>query len=86
MTKTSQSGGDPGSDAGLRWRVINAPHLVALVRAIARFESGQLVARPSLTDLRSPQPRWTAEVDSRSYNRETWYIEETWAGMIFGPI
>jgi len=29
-----------------RWRAVNAPHLVALVRAGARFESGRLVERP----------------------------------------
>jgi len=28
-----------------RWRAVNAPHLVALVRAGARFEAGQLVER-----------------------------------------
>jgi transposase-like protein len=49
----------PGSkDAGLamvfklleaaeqRWRAVNGPHLVALVRAGARFEKGRLVERP----------------------------------------
>ncbi|MBX7554128.1 hypothetical protein K1Y78_40795 [Streptomyces sp. tea 10] len=30
-----------------RWRAVNAPHLVALVRAGARFEGGQLVERPT---------------------------------------
>ena len=29
-----------------RWRVVNAPHLVALVRAGATFEKGKLVERP----------------------------------------
>jgi transposase-like protein len=29
-----------------RWRMVNAPHLVALVRAGARFEGGVLVERP----------------------------------------
>ena len=29
-----------------RWRAVNAPHLVALVRAGARFEKGKLVHRP----------------------------------------
>ncbi len=29
-----------------RWRAVNAPHLVALVRAGARFEAGVLVERP----------------------------------------
>jgi len=28
-----------------RWRAVNAPHLVALVRAGARFERGKLVER-----------------------------------------
>ncbi|MFE5190214.1 transposase [Streptomyces sp. NPDC056628] len=32
--------------AQTRWRAVNAPHLVALVRAGARFERGQLVERP----------------------------------------
>lgn len=30
-----------------RWRAVNAPHLVALVRAGARFEHGKLVERPT---------------------------------------
>jgi hypothetical protein len=29
-----------------RWRAVNGPHLVALVRAGARFEKGRLVERP----------------------------------------
>jgi putative transposase len=32
-----------------RWRSVNAPHLVALVRAGARFEKGVLIERPSQT-------------------------------------
>jgi transposase-like protein len=35
-----------------RWRAVNAPHLVALVRAGATFDSGQLVERPD----EHPQP------------------------------
>ena len=30
-----------------RWRAVNGPHLVALVRAGARFEGGVLVERPA---------------------------------------
>lgn len=30
----------------VRWRAVNAPHLVALVRAGARFQRGRLVERP----------------------------------------
>jgi transposase-like protein len=30
-----------------RWRAVNAPHLVALLRAGARFEHGKLVERPA---------------------------------------
>ncbi|WP_326815659.1 IS256 family transposase [Streptomyces sp. NBC_01763] len=32
-----------------RWRAVNAPHLVALVRVGARFERGQLVERPEFS-------------------------------------
>jgi putative transposase len=32
-----------------RWRAVTAPHLVALVRAGARFENGRLVERPEAT-------------------------------------
>ena len=32
--------------AQLRWRAVNAPHLVALVRAGAKFENGKLIERP----------------------------------------
>jgi hypothetical protein len=35
-----------------RWRAVNAPHLVALVRTGAVFEGGKLVERPDET----PQP------------------------------
>ena len=30
-----------------RWRAVNAPHLVALVRAGATFTNGKLVERPA---------------------------------------
>lgn len=32
-----------------RWRAVNGPHLVALVRAGARFEAGKLIERPHQT-------------------------------------
>lgn len=32
--------------AQARWRAVNAPHLMTLVRAGARFEKGNLVGRP----------------------------------------
>ena len=35
--------------AQARWRAVNAPHLVALVRAGAVFEGGKLVERPADT-------------------------------------
>jgi putative transposase len=35
--------------AQARWRAVNAPHLVALVSAGARFEKGKLVERPDET-------------------------------------
>jgi hypothetical protein len=34
--------------AQARWRAVNAPHPVAIVRAGARFEGGQLVERPEV--------------------------------------
>jgi transposase-like protein len=36
--------------AQTRWRAVNAPHLVALVRAGARFEKGKLVERPTMEE------------------------------------
>jgi hypothetical protein len=33
-----------------RWRAVNAPHLVALVRAGAKFEKGQIVERTTQQD------------------------------------
>ncbi|MGW1771340.1 hypothetical protein [Streptomyces sp. NPDC002104] len=35
--------------AQTRWRAVNAPHLVALVRAGARFEKGVLVEREEVS-------------------------------------
>lgn len=40
--------------AQARWRMVNAPHLVALVRAGATFEHGKLVERPD--DPAAPDP------------------------------
>jgi hypothetical protein len=52
-----RSGGPGSKDTGLamvfkllqaaegRWRAVNGPHLVALVRAGARFQAGKLVER-----------------------------------------
>ena len=41
-----------------RWRLVNAPHLVALVRAGAVFTDGKLVERPAgqATDGNHPAP------------------------------
>jgi len=33
-----------------RWRAVNGPHLVALVRAGARFDKGILVERPDVDE------------------------------------
>ena len=38
--------------AQARWRAVNAPHLVTLVRAGATFENGKLIERPD----KRPQP------------------------------
>ena len=42
--------------AQARWRAVNAPHLVALVRAGARFETGKLVERPEDDTAQEAQP------------------------------
>ena len=64
VTHRSKITKGPGSRAGLamavkliesaqdRWRAVNAPHLVALVRAGATFINGKLVERPG----EDPQP------------------------------
>ena len=43
--------------AQARWRAVNAPHLVALVRAGAKFDNGKLVERPDDTTPRRPPKR-----------------------------
>ena len=40
--------------AQARWRTVNAPHLVALVRAGARFEAGKLIERPDADSVDTP--------------------------------
>ena len=39
-----------------RWRMVNAPHLVALVRAGAAFVNGNLVERPEDESAQEAQP------------------------------
>ena len=39
--------------AQARWRAVNAPYLVALVRAGARFERGKIVEREPANDLQA---------------------------------
>jgi hypothetical protein len=39
-----------------RWRMVNAPHLVALVRAGATFVNGKLVERPEHEAAQEAQP------------------------------
>ena len=47
----ARNGGEHGliEAAQSRWRAVNAPHLVALVRAGARFENGKHIERPDET-------------------------------------
>ena len=40
--------------AQARWRAVNAPHLVALVRTDAVFHKGKFLERP--TDISPPEP------------------------------
>ena len=45
---------EPLAGGSARWRAVNAPHLVALVRAGAVFHKGKLLERP--TDITPPTP------------------------------
>jgi hypothetical protein len=47
-----------------RWRAVNGPHLVPLVRAGATFVNGQLVERPAETVAHSNYP--SAGIDNFS--------------------
>jgi len=48
-----------------RWRMVNAPHLVALVRTGATFVNGKLVERPGEQDPGTAPPQATAEEVNR---------------------
>jgi hypothetical protein len=41
--------------AQTRWRAVNAPHLVALVRAGAAFKNGKLIERPHESEVGDQQ-------------------------------
>ncbi|MBZ4618385.1 IS256 family transposase, partial [Mycobacterium avium subsp. hominissuis] len=47
--------------AQARWRAVNAPHLVALVRAGAVFHKGKLLERP--IDITPPEPTESTETE-----------------------
>jgi len=54
-----------------RWRAVNAPHLVTLVRAGATFERGQLVERPDETD----QEGISKSRDTPIHRLRSWHVE-----------
>ena len=47
--------------AQARWRAVNAPHLVALVRAGAMFHKGKLLERP--IDITPDEPAESTETE-----------------------
>jgi putative transposase len=47
--------------AQARWRAVNAPRLVALVRAGATFHKGKLLERP--IDITPPEPGESTETE-----------------------
>ena len=47
--------------AQARWRAVNAPHLVALVRAGASFHKGKLLERP--VDITPTEPDQSTETE-----------------------
>ena len=46
-----------------RWRMVNAPHLVALVRAGATFINGKLVERPEDEAAEAVRPEAAKDLD-----------------------
>ena len=52
-----------------RWRAVNAPHLVALVRAGARFERGKLVERDAEHEAAHTDTDASAEAPDKSNHR-----------------
>jgi hypothetical protein len=49
-----------------RWRAVNAPHLVALVRAGARFTGGKLVERDPVLEATQPSTmKWPPRIEIR---------------------
>jgi hypothetical protein len=52
--------------AQARWRAVNAPHLVALVRAGATFHKGKLLERP--IDITPTKPSESTETEVASNN------------------
>jgi putative transposase len=50
--------------AQARWRAVNAPHLVALVRAGVVFHKGKLLERP--TDITSSTPTSRGDQQART--------------------
>jgi putative transposase len=51
----------PIDAAQTRWRAVNAPHLVALVRAGAVFHKGKLLVRP--VDITPAEPGGSTETE-----------------------
>jgi len=61
--------------AQARWRTVNAPHLVALVRAGAAFHKGKLLERPTdiTVDTSNPEPQIAgSEVARNSLIHSSW--------------
>jgi len=52
-----------------RWRCINAPHLVPLVRAGARFDNGKLIEQVVTIPWRSVRSRITSLGELPRYDR-----------------
>jgi putative transposase len=73
-TKVTKGHGSTGAAMGMafkliesaerRWRMVNAPHLVALVRADAIFINGKLVERPEDRAQAAPEPSPEATAES----------------------
>jgi len=64
-----------------RWQMVNAPHLVALVRAGATFVNGKLVERPGDP---SPSPTRSSPLTSERTSRSCLKILIHRSGQLLG--
>jgi hypothetical protein len=66
--------------AQARWRCVNAPYLVPLVRAAATFANGKLVERPDDQDQQEGEQK-SRETPIHSLDYCSWRVRWTFPGL-----